>query len=382
MKHVLHVVSLPHTQTTAEWAACAYTQKVRKFGKMLAARGHDVIIYSGEENDAVCAEHVPVVTVEQQRRWFGEVNQDRFYPITWNPGDDHWREMNLRAAQEIRKRAGPRDLVLLIAGWCQKQVADDLPNLIACEWGVGYQGIFSPYCAFESRAWMHHVYGLQKIEDGRWFDAVIPNFFDMEEFPVTRTAVDLSSDRKRDYLLYCGRLVQRKGPHVALMIAGALGLPLVLAGQGVSASGPGWIESDEGFRLEGDLRHVGLVDFERRAALMSGAIATLVPTIYIEPFGGVAVEAMLSGCPVVATDWGAFTETVDPGVTGYRFRTLGQGMAAVDAAAELDRWEVREAATERFALENVAPLYEEWFDRLLSLWGEGWDERVPLRPLT
>jgi hypothetical protein len=31
----LHVVSLPHTHTTAAHASCAYTQKVRKFGKMM-----------------------------------------------------------------------------------------------------------------------------------------------------------------------------------------------------------------------------------------------------------------------------------------------------------------------------------------------------------
>ena len=52
-------------------------------------------------------------------------------------------------------RATPEDLVLITGGWAQKPVADQLPFL-AVEWAVGYEGIFAPFCAFES-CWIRHL---------------------------------------------------------------------------------------------------------------------------------------------------------------------------------------------------------------------------------
>ena len=41
--------------------------------------------------------------------------------------------------------------------------------------------------------------------------------------------------------------------------------------------------------------------------------------IWHEPFGLVAVEAMASGIPVIASDVGGFQDTVRDGTTGFRF---------------------------------------------------------------
>jgi glycosyltransferase involved in cell wall biosynthesis len=356
----LHLVSLPHTQTTGRFLTCAYTQKVVKFCRMMLDE-YELILYSGDENEAPCAEHVVLFTEEERRADWGDGFDTVTSPLRWDSSESYWQRMNDRAVDAIRERAGDRDLLLLIGGWAQKPIADRVP-LMAVEWAVGYEGIFSNFCAFESAAWMHHVYGRQQWATGRFYDAVIPNFFDPGDFHL---------GPKSDYLLFLGRLVERKGPHVAAQIADRVGLPLLVAGPGVAEHEPGWIRMNEGGTILGPVEYVGELDQERRAELLAGARALLAPTLYLEPFGGVTVEAMLSGTPAVTTDFGAFTETVTPEV-GRRFRTLAQAADAVEQALELDPLGIRSAALDRFSLEAVRPRFDAWFRQLGGLWGVGW----------
>jgi glycosyltransferase involved in cell wall biosynthesis len=373
----LHIVSLPHTRTTKDYLTCAYTQKVVKGAKMFMDAGHEVFLYSSDENEAPCTEHIPLITQADREAWgFGDVFDTAVTPFLWDANQIYWSTMNVRAIEEIRKRMAERDMLLVLGGWCQHPLAVALP-LMTLEWGVGYEGIFAKYCAFESYAWMHHVYGIRAEQDkggnwrnGRYYDAVIPNFFDPDDFEPA-----MSSDDKGDSLLFMGRVIERKGPHVAAMIAERLGMPLVVAGPGVIDHGPThMISAENNFRIESKagIAYVGTAGVDERKELMARARAILVPTIYLEPFGGVAVEAMLSGTPVVASDWGAFTETVEPGLTGYRFRTLQQGADAVELAMELDCQKVRQRALERYSLPAVAEKFDVWFEQLQGLWGAGW----------
>ncbi len=186
------------------------------------------------------------------------------------------------------------------------------------------------------------------------------NFFDPEEWTL---------HEKEDYLVFVGRLIARKGPHVAAEIAREFGMPLLVAGSGMSEVREGLIQCQDGTRIEGDVHYVGTVGWEERNVLMGRARALLAPTTYIEPFGAVVVEAMLSGTPSLATDWGAFSEVLPP---ERRFRTLAEGCEAVESALHLSPAALQQEALERWSLEAVAPLYERWFDELASLWDAGW----------
>ena len=344
-----HVVGLPFTQTTGDFPACAFTHKVRKFCQMMMAAGHTVYLYSGEQNSASCTEHVPCITEVERQALLGE----RHY--TNGPFDANlpeWQRFNLQVAAEISKRAEQRDFICVIGGTAHKPIADLLPHMMTVEFGIGYPGTFAKFRVFESYAWMHAVYGSTTTNpatlDGCWYDAVIPGYVDAAEFPMGKG--------DGGYLFFIGRLVERKGYQIAADVAKHLSKRLIVAGVGTP---PTYGE------------YVGALGLER-ADYFANAEAVFVPTQYVEPYGTVNVEAQMTGTPVITTDWGAFTETVVDGVTGYRCRTFGEFVQAAKDAPNLDRQTIRDRAVSTYSLEAIAPRYERYFHRLSQLWGDGW----------
>lgn len=360
-----HVVNLPHTQTTKEYLPCAYTQKVVNFCRMMKSLGHEVYLYASEDNDAPCDELITCITKDQQRKTFPPNNWKKdFFAIEWNSVLPYWRLMNNTAISEIGKRIQQKDFICLIGGNCQQPIAGAFPNHIAVEFGIGYEGTFSKYRVFESYAWMHYIYGKTNQNDGSYYDAVIPNYYDPADFQV--------ADKRGNYFLFIGRLISRKGPHIAAEICRSIGAKLIVAGQGLISQKPGEIVGD-GITLQGDLKHVGTVNVQERNLLMSKAKAVIVQTQYIGPFEGVHVEAMMCGTPVITTDWGCFSETVIDGKTGYRTRTLGEGVWAVQNLGKLlPAQRIRDYAVKRYSIDSVRFLYQSYFLQLMDLWGKGW----------
>lgn len=365
-KPTLHVVSLPHTTLTEKNITCAYSMKVLKFTKMMRAQGYPVILYGPDVTDAEADEHVTITTRIDRIAWGFEDGFDTVKtPFEWHSGLDYWATPNRRAIRAIKERAGKHDILCLIAGWAQQPIAEALP-MMAVEWGVGYEGVFANYAAFESYAWQHYLYGKWEM-NGRAFDAVIPNFFDLKDFKHPSV---WQGAPKADYVLFIGRFIFNKGPTIAAEIAKKLDIPLLIAGQGAEVKGKKIV--GDGFEIDyPGAEYLGPVGFEERANLMGRARAVIVPTLYNEPFGGVSVEAMLAGTPVVASDWGSFSEIVRP-ETGRLFRTPLQGARAVEEVASLDPITIREHAASRFSLEAVGPQFDRWFESLGTLWDEGY----------
>lgn len=358
-----HVVSLPHTQTTAEFVHCAYTTKVVRFAEMMHARGHDVFLYSSDDNDAVCTEHIPVISKSFQNQFFLDDHHQKFFPIEWDSSLPYWQHMNSNVVDEVSRRVKPGDFLCLIAGVCQQPIADSLPGVTAVEFGVGYEGIFANHCVFESYAWMHYVYGRRGIDNGRYFDAVVPNYYNPDDFPLC--------EAKDDYLLYIGRLTKRKGLDAINDLCKQTGKHLVVIGQGGRVEGNRLV-ADHSI-LDCDFEYLGVVTNPvRKAELIGRAQAVLVPTQYVGPFEGVHIEAALCGTPVITTDWGVFTETVIHGVTGFRTRTLGEMIWAVDNTHTLNPATIRNYAVANHSLERVSDLYQAFFEQLSTLSETGW----------
>lgn len=350
----VHIVALPHTDLSKYWGSCAYTAKIRRFAQMLRMSDRECITYGAELTDT------PIVGAADRQRWFGteQWDRDRVFDL-WEPDAPHWVQMNTHAASAIADSWQPDDVLALIAGQCQKQIIDELQGRLGyrpltIEWGIGYGGVIpETHKCFESYAWMHHVAGLHHDDDIRYFDTVIPNCYDPDDFKL--------QSEGGDYLLFIGRSTPRKGLPILVEIAKRTDRELIMVGQ-------------PGDDVPG-ATHLGIItDPEQKADLLANAHALIAPTTYLEPFGGVAVEAGMVGTPVITTDYGAFTETVDEGRTGFRCRTLAEFMQAIDAVKTLDRPWIKARTQQNYGIDRGSYLYDSWLTKVDSLHRDGWYE--------
>ena len=344
----IHLLALPNVQTTREYSLDGFAAATIRFAKLLKSLNYHVILYGSEENEAPCDEFVSCISKAEQRAGLGA---SPYQYASINECHVLWQTANPRMIAEIGKRKQPRDFICTIGGASQKPVADAHPDLMCVEYSIGYIGSFSKYRVFESSVWRHVTYGAQHIQDGRFFDTVIPLFFEPSDF--------IYCKQPGDYFLYVGRLVERKGIGIACAAAKAAGVPLKVIGHGNT-------------NLITYGHYLGALSWGERNQWMSNARAVFCPTQYIEPFGCTAVEAQFGGTPVISTDWGGYVETVVQGVTGFRCTYLGEFVDAVRKVGTLNREFISARASRDYSISALAPQYDRYFKRLNLLWGDGW----------
>lgn len=111
---------------------------------------------------------------------------------------------------------------------------------------------------------------------------------------------------------------------------------------------------------------------ESVAELLACADLFLLPS-KSESFGLVALEAMASGTPVIASDAAGLPEVIDNGETGF-LAPVGDVEGMADAALHLlgdpERWTrfshaARRVAVERFGVDRVVPAYENYYEKVM-----------------
>ncbi len=359
-----HILGIPHTISTPEYSTCAFTQKVVKLCKLLTRAGHYVIHYGHQDSVVECAEHVTVIKPYDMHKTYGDYDWRKNGWVKFDENADWvYKAFNLRTPAEIEARKQPGDFLLCSFGFAHKPVADLFPGMFVVESGIGYpDGGYAPFRVFESYAILHAYQGKNAIAhpaNDFWYDAVIPNYFDLADFEW--------SPVKDDYFLFLGRVNSGKGIHIAEQISNAVGTKLVVAGQGDFAFKPG-----------SNIERAGVVGPAERTRLLARASAVICASTFLEPFCGVQVEAMLSGTPVISSDRGAFAEYNIQGKTGFRCRTFEQFEWAARNVGKIDPRDCR-AQGEKFSLENVAPLYEDYFQSIKAIKDGGWYAKRPRR---
>lgn len=362
-----HVLSLPHTITRKDYSACAFTMKALKFCKMMTARGHIVYHYGHKDSVVECTEHIPVTFDEDLEKAYGKYDWKKNF-FQHNTADHAHQIFNQRAIIEVGKRKQPHDFLLCFWGYAHEAIANSHPELIAVEPGIGCSNKpFTKHSIFESHAIMNVVYG-KYGQNPHWYDSVIPNYFDPDDFEFNPTP--------KDYFVFVGRVIESKGIGIAIEVTRRMGVKLLVAGQGD-------LKTICGDNIPDHVTHMGYVEPEARSEIMRNAKALFAPTHFNEPFGGVSIEALFCGTPTITSDWGGFSENNLHGVTGYRCRTIEQFVWAGKNIDKISRHACRDWAMNNFSLERVALMYEEYFNTLIKVYiGQGFyatnDQRTEL----
>ena len=172
-------------------------------------------------------------------------------------------------------------------------------------------------------------------------------------------------------MVWFGRFVPEKGPHLAVDAARQAGMPITLVGPVVDAT---YFAGAIRPRLGPDVEYGGHLAVPELAALVGASAGALVTPVWDEPYGLVVAEALACGTPVVAFDRGGIPEVLtDPAVGSLVPPGDVVGMAeAVRRSVLLDRDDVRSYAERYLSLDRMITRYERLYAQLRS--GATWEE--------
>lgn len=317
----------------------------------LHARGHDVTLYTTGDSVTSC-----------DKRWiyarpeWPPASHDEVSHLAWALSDASARGFDVAHLNGALGVPLTRFVDLPIVCTLHHHREAPMSRVYAAHAGIAYVAISRRQLELETR-----------LRDA----TVIHHGLSPERYP--------ESDRDDGYLLHLGRYACDKGTHVAIDIALAAGLPIKLAGR----THPGDVRYfvDE---VAPRLRHAGVMelgeaDHVKKLALLRGARALVCPLAWEEPFGLVAIEAMLTGTPVLGFARGSFPEIVDEGVTGF-LASPGDADTLVRIAAKLEGFDRRACARrarERWSTKVMADAYEALYARVALHAGAANDVTAP-----
>lgn len=172
------------------------------------------------------------------------------------------------------------------------------------------------------------------------------------------------SETKDNYFLFVvsgdvHKARARKGIDVAFRIAKQTGIKLVVAGGTCDPN-----ETADFVKVceENDADFIGLINGRLKAEIFTAAKALLFPTQMNEAFGLPVAEALMSGTPVIASNYGAMSEVLDP-LGGFVCTSEADYLNAVANLGQIKSADCRRIALERFHYLDMAKNYVKQYER-------------------
>jgi len=164
---------------------------------------------------------------------------------------------------------------------------------------------------------------------------------------------------KGGYLAWLGRITPNKGVDVAIEVAKKTGLPLKISAF-VDSSDQKYFNEKIKPQITGNIKITGPIKNQKeKNEFLGGAIATLFPIRWHEPFGLVMVESMACGTPVIAFAQGSAPEVIENGKTGFLVDDLEGMISSLKKINQIDRAYCRQWAIKKFSVETMVDGYLE-----------------------
>lgn len=190
-----------------------------------------------------------------------------------------------------------------------------------------------------------------------WLGTVY-NGIPLEEIPF--------SENHKDYLLIVGRISLEKGTHIAMEIAMTLDKELIIAAKLDKADNDYFNQYVAPLLYSNKIRWVGEVDDKERNKLMSQALCMLHPITWAEPFGLTIIEAMATGCPVIAFNKGSIPEIIADEKTGFIVEKEKDMIKVISKVNSISRRRCRQHVEKNFNLKRMVDGYEKLYYEIVN----------------
>lgn len=172
-----------------------------------------------------------------------------------------------------------------------------------------------------------------------------------------------------NFFVWLGRIVPDKGTHLAIEAAKRAGVPLVLAGtvDRHMTEATDYFEQVIKPELDGSqIRYIGPVNQQQKVDLLSRARGFLNPIQWEEPFGMVMIEAMATGCPVIALARGSAPEIIAHGTNGFLAHDVHEMVEYIARIDKIDRQTVRGYTGRNFSVQTMTEKYTAMYRKVIA----------------
>jgi len=166
-----------------------------------------------------------------------------------------------------------------------------------------------------------------------------------------------------NYYAWLGRIAPVKGLKEAILAAKKADVEFIASGP---IDFPDYYQKEIKPLLDSKRKLIHPLSYQKKGQFLGNAKAVLIPSLWDEPFGLVAIEAMATGTPVIAFSRGGLKETVLNGKTGYLVQNISQMAEKIAQIDKINRFTCRKHVQENFSSQILAQNYLNYYKFIIE----------------